>query len=152
MRTAVLVCVLLAVVGTRAVAQQDEKPVAKPVQKGDSLRVTGCLAGGALEATESEALESSGVLVGGLTFRLTGDKALLKQLRDKYDRQVVAVTGVLKSALPQQEGQSRTVGRTRITIGGATPNPNSPHAENRRALPVLEVKSFDGVATISCGR
>jgi hypothetical protein len=86
-----------------------------------------------------------------MTFRLTGKKDLLKQLREKHDRQVVSVRGVLKSDLPREEGQSRNVGRMRITIGGATPNPNSPYAETRRVLPVLEVRSFDGGET-SCAR
>jgi len=142
---------ILTLAMTVAAAAQQEKPASKPVQKGDTIAVKGCLAGGALEATESEALDSAGWLAGGLTFRLTGDKALLKQLREKHDRKLVAVKGVLKSDRPQEAGQSRNVGRTRITIGGEVPNPNSPDVQSRRALPVLEVKSFDGGST-PCGR
>jgi hypothetical protein len=150
MRHALLACVITVAIAVPCAAQ-DEKSSVKPARKGDAITVKGCLAGGALEATESEALDATGLLVSGMTFRLTGDKNLLKDLREKHDRHVVSVRGVLKSDLPQQEGQSRNVGRMRITIGGVTPTPNSPHAETRRPLPVLEVKSFNGGDT-GCGR
>ncbi len=146
-----VVIVLVAAMSSLAVAQEEKTP-AKPAEKGDTITVKGCLDGGALVATESGALDSTGLLAAGLTFRLTGDKAVLKELREKHDHKVVSVRGVLKSDLPRQEGQSRSVGRMRITIGGANPNPNSPHAESRRSLPVLEAKSFEAVADISCGR
>jgi hypothetical protein len=150
MRDAIVLCLFLALTITAGRAQE-AKPASKPVQKGDSLSVKGCLDGGALEATEAPELEATGILASSLTFRLTGDKALLKQLRETHNGKVVSVKGVLKSDLPQQEGQSRSVGRMRITIGGASPSPHSPQAESRRSLPVLEVKSFDGGAT-SCER
>jgi hypothetical protein len=136
-----------------SVPAQEEKRPAKPPQKGDAIVVKGCLDGGVLVATESNALESTGLLATGLTFRLTGDKRLLKELRDGHDHRVVRVKGVLKSDLPRPEGQSRNLGKMRITIGGANPNPNSPQAmESRRALPVLEAGSFERVADVACGR
>lgn len=154
MRRAIAFCLLVGFTSLAAAqdAQEpDAKPAAKPVRKGDSLTVKGCLAGGALEATEAAALEASGVLASGLTFRLTGDKKLLKDLRDSHDGRVVTVRGVLKSDLPKEAGQSARVGRMRITVGGANPSPHSPLSESRRMLPVLDVKSFDGGAT-ACGR
>jgi hypothetical protein len=128
-------------------SRQDEKSRGR---KGDSVTLRGCLAGASLDATDAEEPEVQTALIGGLTFQLKGDKKLLKSLRDKHDGKVVTVRGVLKSDLVQAEGQSRTVGRTRITIGGAMPNPNSPQADTRRALPVLEVKSFDGTGETPC--
>jgi hypothetical protein len=86
-----------------------------------------------------------------MTFRLTGDKALLKQLRDEHDGKVVEVEGVLKSELPKESVATRKVGRMRITIGTPSANPASQEAETRRSLPVLEVTAFDG-STTSCGR
>jgi hypothetical protein len=149
MRTFILVCVALTI-ATPTAAAQDEKRETKPVRKGDTLSAKGCLRGGALAATESEALDATGLLAGGLTFRLTGDKNLLKQLKEKHDGKVVEVRGVLKSDLPHPSGSSQTVGRMRITIGAPTPSPNSPQAESRRVLPVLEVKSFDGAGATAC--
>jgi hypothetical protein len=147
MRDLTTFCLSLALLVAPALAQP-QKPPSKPPKKGDAISVKGCLTGGALQATEVEGLEGTGLLEEGLTFRLTGNKALLKSLRDKHDRKLVAVAGVLKSDLPHLAGQTRSVGRMRITIGGVTPDPNA-IAENRRVLPVLEVKSFDGGET-SC--
>jgi hypothetical protein len=151
MRAVLAVGLFVAALSSGA-AGQEQKTVGKRVEKGDTITVKGCLAGGALEATESEALESTGLLPGGLTFRLTGKKDLLKDLREKHDRKVVSVTGVLKSDLPREEGQSRSLGRMRITIGGAQPDPNSPSAGSRRSLPVLEARSFVATTDIPCGR
>jgi hypothetical protein len=150
MRRLTWLCIAVLLAGGAAFAQ-DQKSPRRPVKKGDALTVKGCLAGGALEATESDGLEGTGLLQEGITFRLTGDKALLKQLREKYDRRLVSIAGVLKSDLPQLGGQTRSVGRVRITIGGASPSPHSPQTENRRALPVLQVTSFDGSET-ACAR
>jgi hypothetical protein len=136
-----------------ALAQDEKQPGAKAPKKGDTITVKGCLDGGVLVATESDALEATGLLATGITFRLTGDKRLLKELRDEHDHRVMSVRGVLKSDLPRLEGQSRNLGRMRITIGGANPNPNSPQAmESRRSLPVLEARTFERVADITCGR
>jgi hypothetical protein len=150
MRTTAALTLLFAACIAAPNAQED-RAKSKVPGKGDAIAVKGCLVGGALEATESEALDATGLLAGGLTFRLTGNKATLKEMRTKHDRRLVSVKGTLKSDLPQAGGQGRTFGRTRITIGGATPSPNSPQAETRRSLPVLEVTSYDGGST-ECGR
>jgi hypothetical protein len=149
MHQAILVGMLAAVTSMAVAAQEDKRP-SKPVRKGDTISVTGCLKGGSLEATESEALEATGVLVSGVTFRLTGDKGVVKELKEKHDGKVVSVKGILKSDLTHLGGQSHHVGKMRIRIGSPTPSPNSPEAESRRALPVLEVKSFDGAGATTC--
>jgi hypothetical protein len=149
MRMLVVTSVLL-LISAPASGQKASTANALP-KKGDTITVTGCLTGGALQATDvSSSADSRFDLAGGLTFRLTGDKKLLKQLRDDYGSKVVQVRGVLKSNLPQDISDSRTLGGMRVTIG-AIPTPNSPDAEARRSLPVLEAKSFDG-GTVSCGR
>ena len=150
MRKMVLVAVLLLSSLAPARAQKESADTAVP-KKGDTITVKGCLAGGALQATEvTSATETPMALAGGLTFRLTGDKKLLKALRDDHNGTLVAVKGVLKSELPRDGSDSRQVGRMRVTIG-SVPSPLSPEAEARRSLPVLETKSFDG-GTTSCGR
>lgn len=151
MRHTLLLGCLLVMTGSSGFAQEKDR-TDKPTRKGDPLSVTGCLSGAALDATETSAPEASGLLAGGLTFRLTGNKALLKDLRDRHDRKVVRVRGVLKSDLPQPGGLLRGGGRVRITIGAASPSSGRPEAESRRVLPVLEVQSFDGSAQTSCGR
>ena len=121
-------------------------------KKGDTISVHGCLRGGALESTDVEWAEARVPLANGLTFRLTGDKNLLKDLRKSHDAHLVSVTGVLKSDLSQQGLETTAkIGGMRIGIGAPSANPASPDAANRRSVPQLDVKSFEGGAT-SCAR
>ena len=82
-------------------------------------------------------------LAGGLTFQTWQ----LKELKDKHDRMVVQVKGVLRSEL-SQSGIGTTVGRTRITIGA---DPRNPTQGAEQPLPVLEAKSFEAT-TVNCGK
>lgn len=148
MRHTTLLALLLASASVMALAQEGAPPN-KPVQKGDSIVVKGCLTGTALDATEASGLEAP-VAEGGLTFRLTGDKKLLKSLREEHDRTLVEVRGILKSDPPLSRSGTR-IGKMRITIGAASPATGRPEAESRRSVPVLEVKSFHGGQT-SCAR
>ena len=141
---------LIAVLPFTAFTPQDRTSSALP-KKGDTITVKGCLRGGAVEATGVEAGETAVPLVDNLTFRLTGKDAL-KELKKKHDGHVVAVTGVLKSELsPRGPDATAKVGNMRIGIGAPSTNPASVDAGNRRVLPVLDVKSFEGIET-SCGR
>ncbi len=85
--------------------------------------------------------------VPALTYRLQGDKSVVKELKDKHDRMVVQVKGILRSEL-SQSGIGTTVGRTRITIGA---DPRNPTHGAEQPLPVLEAKSFEAT-TVSCGK
>ena len=121
-------------------------------KKGDTITVKGCLRGGVVESTDVVWAETPVGLAESLTFQLKGDKNLLKDLKKQHDAHLVSVTGVLKSDLsPRGPGASAKIGNMRIGIGTPSANPASPDAGNRRPLPVLEVKSFDG-GTTSCGR
>ena len=127
---------------------------AKPPKKGDTLLITGCLRGSAVEAAETMTLDAEGTArteegVPVLTYRLQGDKNLLKDLKAKHDRKVVEVKGILRSEI-SGSGIGRDVGRTRITIGVDPRTGRSPHGEDR-AIPVLEAISFEGT-TVSCDR
>ena len=130
---------------------QKEGSSARAPRKGDAIVVRGCLAGGALEATDLGSAERTTPLLSGLTFRLTGDKARLKQLKDEHNGKVVEIDGVLKSDLPKESGASRNLGKMRITIGAPTDPAMSREAETRRSFPVLEVKSYTG-GSVTCGR
>jgi hypothetical protein len=124
----------------------------KPPKKGDTIVVKGCLRGNAVEQAdlmvedaEGEPRENS--TVPALTYRLQGDKSVLKELKDKHDRKVVQVKGILRSEL-SGSGIGTTVGRTRITIGA---DPRNPTRGAEQQLPVLEAKSFEAT-TVSCGK
>ena len=133
-------------------AAQDDKP--KTPKKGDALVIEGCLRGSAVESAqamtvgaEGEARDADHIPV--LTYRLQGNKKLLKELKDKHDRTVVKVTGTLRSEL-SATGSGRDVGRTRITIGVDPRTSRSPHGTDQ-AMPVLEATDFEG-SSVSCGR
>jgi hypothetical protein len=150
MRTVHLVCcgfVLAAVAAAGGSAAASDRGT----RKGDPLTVKGCLSGTSLAATETSASDATALVAGGLTFRLTGDRGRLRQLRDRHNRQIVEVRGILKSNLPRTGAEPRTLGGMRIGIGAASPMTGRPEGETRRVLPVLEVQAFDGGGTF-CGR
>ena len=128
-----------------------EKPAVRTPQKGDSVVVKGCLRGNSLESTETGILNSDATTMTALTYRLTGNKAMLKSLRAEHDGRVVEVTGILKSKLPTgSEEQGLTLGGTRVRVGVGSAHVGSPAAEVNRSIPVLEVKEFEGLA-VQCG-
>lgn len=130
---------------------QQERPPAKIPQKGDAIIVKGCLKGSSLESTETGILNADATMMTALVYRLTGDKAMLKQMRRQHEGEVVEVTGILKSTLPPaNEVRGKTIGKTRITVGVGSSHIGSPAtAEANRSIPVLEVKSYEG-ASVKC--
>jgi hypothetical protein len=149
MRHALAIALLLPVAGVIA---QDKAPSnTPPAKKGDAIAIYGCLRGSALEATDLGGSEEVSPVTQGMTFRLTGDKALLKEMKEKHDKKVVEVRGVLKSDLLPASWAERTVGKTRISIGTPSTGSASADQEAKRSVPVVEVKSYEG-RDISCGR
>lgn len=144
--------ILLAAALAFAGAIDQEKTPAKIPQKGDTIIVKGCLRGSALESTETGLLDAEARMMTALVYRLTGDKSALKQMRQEYDGRVVEATGILKSTLPPADDiRGKTIGRTRIRIGVASPSVGSPvNSEANRSIPVLEVKSYEGFP-VKCG-
>jgi len=130
-------------------AQAQEPPAAgKSPEKGDEIRVKGCLMGPTLESVETVTTEELGKAAGPMTYQLRGDKDLLKQMRAKADGQQVEVSGILKSTLPQDDAiRSKKVGKTRITVGVGTPTAQPGVPPVQSALPVLEVKSYDATGS-----
>lgn len=130
---------------------QSDKP--KPPKKGDVLVIRGCLRGSAVESAEAMRVDAEGErhldqTVPILTYRLEGKKDLLKALKNKHDKRVVEVTGILRSEL-SGNGLSRDVGNTRISIGVDPRTGRSPGAD--QAVPVIEATSYEG-STTSCAR
>lgn len=125
---------------------------AKAPAKGDNIRVKGCLMGPTLESIETVVTDEIGRSSGPMTYQLRGNKDLLKRMRAEHDGQQVEVEGILKSALPQDDAtRSKKVGKTKITFGIGTPTAQRGAPDVHSALPVLEVKSYDG-AGARCDR
>jgi hypothetical protein len=150
MRHALAIALLL--LPAAGVIAQDKAPSdPPPSKKGDKIAIYGCLRGSALEATGIGGDEDVSPVTQGMTFRLTGDKGLLKEMKEKYDKKVVEVRGVLKSDLLPASWRERTVGNTRISIGTPSTGSASAKEEAKRSVPQVEVKSYEG-RDISCGR
>jgi hypothetical protein len=138
---------VVACVGVSAGGQEPKDPPAKQKtpEKGDAVVVKGCLDGPTLQSIETVTTDDTGKVSGPLTYRLTGDKKLLKQLRAEHDGKVVEVSGILKSNLPHDSSiHAKTMGKTKITLGVGTPSGQKGMPGLESSLPVLQVKSYDG--------
>jgi hypothetical protein len=113
--------------------------------KGDAVIAKGCLSGPTLESTETVTTDETGRVSARLTYRLQGDKKLLKRMRDEHDGKFVDVTGILKSTLPADSStRGKTIGKTKVTFGVGTPSAQKGAPDLQSSLPVLEVKSYEG--------
>lgn len=146
-----LAFVLALSAGVSAVAQEKRDPPPAGTKKGERIAAFGCLRGGSLEATDGGSGEEVSPMTQGVTFRLTGDKALLKEMKEKYDKRLVGVQGILKSDLQQSPSPAATIGRVRIGVGAPPAGSASAMDESRRAIPVLEVTRYEGRET-SCAK
>jgi hypothetical protein len=111
-------------------------------KRGDKVVVRGCISGGTIESAETEVYESTGKYRGFVTYRLTGDKKVLKQLKQEHEGHIDVITGVLKTNLPPQNApHGKRIGNTRVVVGiGQVPR-NDPHAPPY--LPALEVGELE---------
>ena len=134
-----------------ALGQEPTSNVKTP-GKGDAVVVRGCLRGPTLESVETAMTDDTGLMSGPLTYQLKGDKGLLKRMHDEHDGKVVGVSGILKSSLPHDNSKhSKTVGKTKITFGIGTPPAQKATPDLELALPVLQVKSYDGAGERCAG-
>lgn len=135
-------------VGLPAIGLSQESPKNRQPAKGDTVTVKGCLDGTALQSTETVTTDATGTVAGPLTYRLKGDKKLLRQLRDEHDGHLVEVVGILASTLPQDDAiRGKKVGKTKIVVGVGTPSAQRGGADVSSSIPVLEIKSFESQGT-----
>jgi hypothetical protein len=146
MRHAIRMLVLLSFAAVSAgAAQLPETEKTTPPVKGDTVVVRGCLAGTLLYADETRRSHDSGWQMSQVTFRLTGPRAVMRSLRDKHEGEMVDISGVLKSELPDTHSvtRGREIGKSRIVIGmGQPPRGNTP-GEMVPYYPVVDVTSFE---------
>jgi hypothetical protein len=150
MRTAATLAVI-AICSLSISAHQTDTEKPRTPKKGDTVQIKGCLRGSSVEAANLMTVDAEGETrvqddIPVLTYRLQGEKKLLKDLKEKHDRRIVTVKGILRSELTHK-GMGTTIGRTRIMIGS---DPRDTHS-GEAPLPVLEATSFEGLA-VSCAR
>jgi hypothetical protein len=144
MRTAgVILCSALLISGVVASAEQDGPPKPRTPGKGDIIVVKGCLRGSLVESAETRHADEGIDFAGSRQYQLKGDKDLLKQLKSKYNRHRVEITGILRSYVEPEAARGKQIGPARVVIGvdstarHDTLPPSPP-------LPILEVQSFEG--------
>ena len=131
---------LLLLVATAVMAQDGPKKPEGPPRKGDAVVVKGCVRGGAVESTSIARPDGPEHPTEPLTYRLTGDKQVLKTLKEDHDGHVDAIAAELRTNLPSTTGGAR-LGGSRIAVGvgasrGMMPEPPPP-------VPVLKVTAFE---------
>jgi hypothetical protein len=150
MRSTHVLLAALLLTGPIALAYQSS-PEEKPPKNGDTIVAKGCLRGSMLEADEMGRADGDARTPVSHRFQLKGKKDLLKQLRSDHDEQVVEITGILKSNLIDTSERGAKVGNTRIVVGVQSTTQGAAAMPPAEALPVLEVKAFEGSST-SCRR
>lgn len=129
MRHAALVFALF--VSVAASPAQDpavEKRTSKLPEKGSVITIKGCVTG-------SSTLQDDET---GLTYRLKGKKALLKDLGREHKGHVDELTGILQSSLLMSGTKSTRIGNTTISVGAAESRNSGPRELN----PILEMTSL----------
>jgi hypothetical protein len=131
-----------------AAIQQDPPKENKPPKRGDAVVAKGCVKGSVLETAElSGAGDANTRSSDLLTFRLTGDKKTLQELKKEHEGHVDVLTGELKTDLPKSDTGGKKIGNTRITFGvGDRRGPMQPQPP---PMPVLKVTSFEHTG-VSC--
>jgi hypothetical protein len=138
-----VVALIFALGGTQEKAQE---AYSEP-KRGDTIVVRGCITGGKIESSETQVRDKRGTYPVLVTYRLTGEKKALKQIKEDHDGHADVITGVLKSDLPNQNAPGgKRIGNTRVVIG--EPPRTDPHAP--QFLPALQVKKIDHTG-INCG-
>ena len=124
-----------------------EQPFAEP-KRGDTVEVRGCVTGATIDSTDTTAPDRKASYSGRVTYRLTGNKKLLKQIKSEHVGHTDVLTGVLKSDLPHQNAApGMRIGGTRVVVGGGSTSRSN--RDDPPYLPVLEVKRIEH-ATDSC--
>jgi hypothetical protein len=134
-----------------AAPDQDTERKARGVKKGDTITVKGCLQGSLLQSTDIIGADGVPVAMAAYSFQLKGKKELLKDLVAKHDGVVVSLTGELKSTLTDESSFSTKIGGTKVVLGGDPRTREQAMQGTSQALPILDVKSFEG-STITCKR
>jgi hypothetical protein len=119
--------------------QERKDPEAKLPKRGDIVLARGCIRGGVLESG-SLSTPGGGDYIDLLTYRLTGEKETLEEIKKEHDGHDDVITGELRTDLPKAT-RGRTIGNTRITIGVGPGRGNMP--EPPPPMPVLKVTDFE---------
>ena len=119
-------------------------------RRGDTIVVRGCIAGGTILSSDTEVRDSTARYSGSVTYRLTGEKKALKNLKQEHDGHMDVITGILRSDLPHQNAPRGTrIGNTRVTVGVSDQRGTDPNAP--QYMPALQVKQVEHTGSVCPG-
>ncbi len=134
-----LTALLLFTLTLSGIAQEKSKGEIKPPKSGDDVVVKGCLANATIDSNDVTGSDKDTRYIEFVTFRLTGDKNVLQEIRKDHVGHADVLRGELRSDLPRPGQAGGMIGNSRVVVGvgrGMAPEPAPP-------LPVLKVSSFD---------
>jgi hypothetical protein len=140
-RTPLFILTMLLLAAPIAAQEPEEKPV-----PDDSLRITaqGCLKGRVFTAISpadpAEAEVVSNPDVSGRTFRVSGPKAVMQDVK-KNNGNLVKVVGLIRKDALRSTGPGARVGNTRIVIG----SPGTMEPGGRPPMPNVAVLDLSSV-------
>ena len=120
-------------------AQEKSKGEVKPPRRGDKVVVKGCIANATIDSNEVTGADKESRYFEFVTFRLTGDKQVLADIRKDHVGHADVLQAELRSELPKPGQTGMTIGNSRVTFGvgrGMAPEQAPP-------LPVLKVSSIE---------
>jgi hypothetical protein len=123
--------------------QKPEAGVTAP-KKGDIVTIRGCVAWPLLVQQGFTKLDITQKAGTAFTYRLSGDKNLVKPLQKEHSHTIVEVTGVLKSTgnpPPAPRGKDYKDGKTKVYVGVSGEGPPRPDQVDAPLL--LRVTAFE---------
>ena len=134
-----LTALLLFALTLPPLAQEKSTGEIKPPKRGEKVVVKGCIANATVDSNEVTGADKESRYFEFVTFRLTGDKKVLDDIRKDHVGHADVLQGELRSDLPKPGQPGMGVGNSRVTFGvsrGMAPEQAPP-------LPVLKVSSID---------
>jgi hypothetical protein len=122
-------------------AQKPESGVSAP-KKGDNVTIRGCVHWPLLVQSGFWRTDITKNAATPYTYRLSGDKNLVKPLQKEHADTIVEVSGVLKStATPPPATRGKDNGKTKVYVGVSGQKPQTPDEADPPLL--LRVTAFE---------
>jgi hypothetical protein len=144
MRAQSVIAAFIAVAAASTVSLLGQKPEGgiPGSKKGDKVLIRGCVSWPLFIETQRAKVDITGEAATGLTYRLTGDKNLVKPLQKEHDHTVVDIAGIVKSpGTNTGVVHTKDLGRTKVYAGIIDAAPRAPEEHDEPA--VIRVTGFE---------
>ena len=134
---------MLLTLAAAAAAPAATRPSGTPQKDSrDVVVVRGCIESGTLTSIAAADADATGDGATGLTYRIAGSRALVKQLRREHEGHTEEITGRIKGEqAPRSTVRTKQVGKIGIVVG-TTPGGGGQNAPRVPEMPSIEVEAF----------